>query len=339
MIKKAYIALLLILLSYSAAFAQYTLNSWSGGQSVFSTYSEMINGKTENNQSTVNIQRYNGANNVNEWKLTVRLLQDYTYSSYSVGAQHTYLQFNGQDNYSSNGTLVNVSSQAVQLSKFNEVTLIHSTVPLTGSVNRVFRFNLITQGGNHLLTSPNGTYYSAYESKLYRITGGNEQLIATRTESTSGNSARFQLNYAGNQGTQSVALQNGANMFNLQFNSVESYTNGVSVQVNNGLKVTSPSNYQLSVKASGNEMTSSTTSSTIPVSALHVELTTNQSYPGLTINSPISLSSTDQIIAVRSQYVEYINFNLKFFIPPNALELTAVPGTYTTYVYFVIIPN
>ena len=86
-------------------------------------------------------------------------------------------------------------------------------------------------------------------------------------------------------------------------------------------------------------MTSSTSSSTIPVSALHVELTTNQSYPGLTINSPLSLSATDQIIAIRSQYVEYIDFNLRFFIPPNALELATVPGTYTTYVYFVIIPN
>ncbi len=338
MINKVNISITFLLLAFVSANAQYSLNSWGGGQSIFSTYSEMVNGKTENNQSTVNIQRYNGQNNITEWKLTVRLIQDYTFGAYSVSAHHTYIQFNSQDNYSSNGTLINVSTQAIQLSKFNEVTLIHSTVPLTGSVNRVFKFNLITQGGNHLLISPNGTYHSAYEYKLYRIAGGNEQLIATRTESTSG-SARFQLDYAGNQGNQSVTLQNGANMFNLQFNNIGSYTNGVSVQVNNGLKVTSPSNYQLSVKASGNEMTSTTTSSTIPVSALHVELSTNQTYPGLTINSPLSLSANDQIIAVRSQYVEFIVFNLKFFIPPNAIELSTVPGTYTTYVYFVIIPN
>lgn len=340
MMKVKHIINFVLLMAFFSVNAQITLNSWGGGQPQLTTYSEMINGKTEVNQTTVNIQKYSGANNVTEWRLTVRLIQDYTYSSYSIGAQYSSLQFNQQQNYgSSNSSLINVSTQPLQMSKTNEITLIHSTVPLTGTVNRVFQFNLIIQGGNHLLISPNGTYHSAYEYKLYRIkTNGTEELLATRTESV-GSSARLQINYSGNNGQQNVILQHGANIFNLQFSTPADYTNGVSVQVTNGLKVTSPSNYQLSVKASANEMTSATTSSTIPVSALHVELSTNQNVPGLTIYSPLSLSATDQIIAVRSQYVASVDFNLRFFIPPNTLDLDIDPGTYSTYVYFVIIPN
>ncbi|KGO84279.1 hypothetical protein Q763_00600 [Flavobacterium beibuense F44-8] len=338
--KTAKTTLILLLLTFLQGKAQITLNSWAGGQPQMTTYNEMVNGKTEINQSTVNIQKYSGPNNVNEWKLTVRLIQDYTHDSYTIGAQYSSLQFNQQqNNNSSNSSLINVSSQAFQLSTFNEITLIHSNVPLTGTVNRVFRFNLVIQGGNHLLVNPNGTYYSAYEYKLYKIkNNGTEELIATRTESTN-SSARLQLNYQGNNGQQNVSLQNGANIFNLQYNTAESYTNGVSQQVIKGLKVTSPTNYQLNVKASANEMTSATTSSTIPVSILNVELSTNENIPGLTIYSPISLSASDQVIAIRSQYVQSIEFNLRFFIPPNALDLSATPGTYTTYVYFVIVPN
>ncbi|RYJ45577.1 hypothetical protein [Flavobacterium beibuense] len=340
MMKIKNILIIAFLVAFLPVNAQITLNSWGGGQPQMSTYSEMVNGKTEVNQTTVNIQKYSGSNNVTEWRLTVRLIQDYNYDSYNIGAQYSSLQFNQQQNNgSSNSSLINISTQPIQLSKTNEVTLIHSTVPLTNTVNRVFQFNLIIQGGNHLLTSPNGTYQSAYEYKLYRIkSNGTEDLIATRTESVGG-SARLQINYSGNNGQQNVILQPSAKVFNLYFNTAENYTNGVSVEVQNGLRVTSPSNYQLSVKASSSEMTSATTTSTIPVSTLHVELSTNQTVPGLTIYSPLSLTDSDQIIAVRSQYVASIDFNLRFFIPPNALDLDVTPGTYTTYVYFVIIPN
>lgn len=338
---KNLIILCIFLMGFYAVNAQYTLDSWGGGQPQFNTYADMTGGKTENNQVTVSIMRFNGVNNIQQWRLTARLVQDYINSSnsaYSVGAEYSYLQFNNQQNSSSNNTPITISTQPVQLSKFNEVTLINSTVPLTGSVNRQFRFNLMIQGGNHLLVNPNGTYHSAYEFKLYRINNNTETLVATNTQSVGG-SARFQVNYSGNFGNQSVTLQNGATNFNLQFNTVNDYATGKSVLIANGMNVATSNNYQLAIKASGSYMTSTTSTETIPISVLKAELTTNQSVPGLQIFSPITLSATDQIIAVRSQYVASVNYNLRFFISPNSLSFGVAPGTYTTYVYFVIIPN
>lgn len=339
MIKKAAI-LLIVLLGFYSVNAQYSLDSWSGGQPQFNTYADMIGGKTESEQVTISIQRFSGANNVTQWRLTARLIQDYvnaSNSAYSVGAEYSYLKFNSQTTGQSN-TAISISTQPVQMSKYNEVTLIQSAVPLTGSVNRRFKFDLMIQGGNHLLVNPNGTYHSAYEFKLYRIANNTETLVATHTQSVGG-SARFMVNYSGNFGSQSVTLQNGATNFNLQFNTVNDYATGKSVLIANGLNVATSNNYQLSIKASGNFMTSTTSTETIPVSVLKAELTTSQSVPGLQIFSPITLSASDQIIAVRSQYVASVNYNLRFFISPNSLSFGVAPGTYTTYVYFVIIPN
>lgn len=340
--KRLLILAVTAILATNMVHGQYSLQSWGGGQPQFNTYNEMMGGKTEVNQVNVNIQRYNGQNNLTEWRLTARLVQDYvnaSNSAYSIGAQYSYLQFNGQENSSSNGTLVNAPTQPIQLNKFTEVTLIESTVPLTGSVYRLFKYNLIIQGGNHMLAGPNGTYHSAYEFKLYRLTGGgNAQLVATKTESV-GASARFQINYSGNYGGQSLTIQNGAQQFNMQFSTAADYTTGKSVLVNNAINITSYSNYQLAIKASGN-FTSSTSSEVIPISVLKAELTTSQVFSGLQLISPITLSTSDQIIAVRSQNnPNAVNYNLRFYIPPNTPGLTVVPGTYTTYVYFVIIPN
>lgn len=320
--------------------AQYILGGYNGGQPVFSNYAEMISGKTLNNQITIPIQYYGPNINVNEWKLTARLTQDYTSetnNAYTIGAQYSYLKFNSQENSGSgNGMLVNVPTQVMQLSKYNEVTLIHSNVNLNGAVNRLFRYNLTVQGGNHLLVSPNGMYNSSYEFKLYKISEGTEQLIGIYT-SPMGN-ARFQLNFGGNFGSQSVMLQNGAQQFNLNYNTPSDYTAEKSVTIPNALRVNTY-NSQLAVEASG-DFISPTSSQTIPLSVLKLQLSTNELYKGLQIISPITLATTTQPIAIKSNNTpQDITYNIKFFIPANSPGLNVSPGTYSTRVYFVIMPN
>lgn len=320
--------------------AQYTLGAYNGGQPSFSTYAEMTSGKTANNQIAIPIQYYGNNLNVNEWKLTARLTQDFaneSNSSYTVGAQYAYLQFNSQDNSgSANGSSINVPTQLFQLSKYNEITLIQSTVSLNPQVNRLFRYNLFIKGGNHLLVSPNGMYNSAYEFKLYKISGGVEQLIGIYTSGVG--DARFQLNYGGNYGNQSVMLQNGAQQFNLSYTTAADYTVEKSVTIVNALKLKTY-NYQLAVQASGNFISASS-SQTLPLSNLKLQLSVNQSYPGLQIVTPITLSTAAQPVAYRtSSTAEEILFNVKFYIPANSPGLTAPPGTYSTHVYFLIIPN
>ncbi|MCV9929771.1 hypothetical protein OIU83_19070 [Flavobacterium sp. LS1R49] len=328
------------LFSQYVANAQYMLGAYNNGQPVFSTYAEMVSGKTLNNQISIPIQYYGADINVNEWKLTARLTQDYTNEvngAYTVGAQYSYLKFNSQENSgSANGILVNVPTQAFQLSKYNEVTLIHSNINLNGAVNRIFRYNLTIQGGNHLLVNPNGMYNSSYEFKLYKISEGTEQLIGIYTSPIG--DARFQLSFGGNFGSQSVMLQNGAQQFNINYSTPADYTVEKSVTIANALRVNTY-NSQLAVEASG-DFISSTSSQTLPLSILKLQLSTNQAYKGLQIISPVTLATTTQPIAIRSSSApQDITYNVKFFIPANSPGLNVTPGTYSTRVYFVIMPN
>lgn len=338
--KRIITILCFFLFTHYATQAQYIVGGYNNGQPVFSTYAEMVSGKTLNNQISIPIQYYGPHINVNEWKLTARLTQDFTSdanNAYTIGAQYSSLKFNSQENSGSeNGMLINAPTQVFQLSKYNEVTLIHSNVNLNGAVNRVFRYNLTVQGGNHLLVSPNGMYNSSYEFKLYKISNGIEQLIGIYTSPNG--SARFQLNFGGNFGSQTVMLQNGAQQFNINYSAPTDYTVEKSVTIANALRVNTY-NSQLAVEASG-DFISPTSSQTIPLSILKLQLSTNQSYKGLQIISPVTLATTTQPVAIKSNNTpQDITYNVKFFIPANSPGLNVSPGTYSTRVYFVIMPN
>lgn len=330
-----------ILLATFTVEAQYNLNTWTGGQSQFTTYAQLMGGMTEPNQLTISIQRYNGDNSIDyRWRVTVRLTQDFINGANSVGAEYASLSFNSQTNNSTNPSNIPITNSLVQLSKTAEATVIDSNVPLTNTVERVFKFNLAIQGGNHLLTKPNATYNSAYEVKLYKI---NPAGVATHVDTHTVGSARFQIEYSLNNNA-SLVVQNGANNYNLQFTNASDYATGKSVTVNSGIKIAGGNfnNYQMSVKASG-PFTSSTSSSTIPLNVLRTEITSVQFYQGITIVSPITPSTADQTVVYRSsggQWNSEMLFNLRFYIPPNGLTGVNVPaGTYTTYVYFVLTPN
>jgi hypothetical protein len=318
--------------------AQNSISAYCNEQPVFNTLNELNVGKSQVNQVNVSIQRQTGQNSLSNWKLTVRLLQDYTYLNKTIGAQYSALQYNTQTNSSDNTSLINFGSSPFVLSKFSETVLINSTIALKGMVNRLFSFNLNIQGGNQLLDVPNGSYQSAYEFKLYEVKGNSDVLISSYT-TTLGNSAGFTINYSGNVANNTIALQNGADQFNLAFANAADFVTGKSNTVTKGLKVTSDSNYQLSVKAANTFLTSATTSTTLPVSILKVGLATSTSINGLTIYSPLTLSASDQIIAIRTAWIPTIEYDLTFSILPNTLGMNLPSATYSTFVYFVLTPN
>ncbi|WP_147278088.1 hypothetical protein [Flavobacterium sp. AG291] len=325
-------------LLFGGASAQYSLGSYNNGQSIFNTYAELMSGMTYVNQVSIPIQYYGTSIGVNEWRLTARLTQDFINDNnpaYAVAAEYAYLQYNSQSNSSSNASPVNVPLQAIALNKYSETTLIHSNVGLNPQLNRLFRYNLYIKGGNHLLACTNGMYKSAYEFRLYKITGQTQQLIGSFT-SVMGD-ARFQINYAGNFGDQSVTLQNGAQQFNISYTTAADYLSERSAVINNALKIKTY-NYQLAVQASG-DFQSSLSPQILPLSVLKLDISVNQSYNGLQILTPVILSTTAQPIVYRnSSTPQDITFNLKFYIPANSIQ--AVPaGTYTTSVFFLIIPN
>src|SRR5690606_13600872 len=201
--------------------------------------------------------------------------------------------------------------------------------------------NLTVVGGNHMLNKPNGTYNSAYEFKLYRIEGGNAILVSTHTAGV-GNSARFSLDYDMN--AFSVLLQNGANIYNFSYSTAADYANEKSVMVNNAIRITTNfyTDYQLAIKASG-DFISSGTSSTIPINVLRAELTPASNYLGVNTTSPITLSTTPQTVISRSYgwlfWNSVFDFSLRFFIPAGTTGLNVPAGTYTAYVYFILMQN
>jgi hypothetical protein len=318
--------------------AQNSISANCNGQPIFNTYNELSSGKTQVNQVNINITRQTGQNSLSNWKLTARLIQDFSYLNSTVGAQYSALQYNTQYNSSDNPSLINFGAGLFPLNKYTETILVSSAIPLKGNVNRIFSFNLNILGGNQLISVPNGSYQSAYEFKLYEIKGNSDVLISSYT-TTIGNSAGFTINYSGNIANNNIILQNGADQFNLAFTNANDFVTGKSSTVSKGIKITSDSNYQLSIKSANSVLTSATTSATLPVSILKVGLATSPAINGLTINSPLTLSAIDQVIAIRTAWIPSIEYDLTFSILPNTPGMNVPAATYSTFVYFVLTPN
>jgi len=314
------------------------LGAWNGGFAQLSTYEDLTQGKLQTNQVTVQIGKYSGAS-PNQWKVTVRLASDYINqddNNFVVGAQYAQLQLNQANNYGS--SQINPSNVPVALSS-NEVDLIIGNEALSNGTNSQIQYNLFLNGGTHLLNASNGNYRATYEFRLYGRNNSNQAFTLIST-AVVGNGSGFQINYSGNFGSQSIVLQNGANNYNFTFSSVSDYTNGKSILIPNGLKVTSYNTHQVVMKASSSDFTSEDTNNTIPVSILQLEVSMNNPQSNVEMFGPLAVSSADQAIinrtATNPQELEY---NLRFFIPPNTIPTPVDEGNYKAFVTFTILPN
>lgn len=332
--KKIAFILLFIGFSINSMHGQYTINAWNNsGFPTLNSYNDLMNGKTKQNQATIQIQSGVGYTSTDTWRITARLTNDYTSGVYSVGAQYGFLKWHNQPNTGGSGPL-SLSNGMFQLSKYTEVVMYEGLMPISNWGQRTLTLSFTIQGGNHLLTVPNSTYSSSYEFKLYKLVNGVPQLVSSVSP---GNSSGFQIEYSFNNG-QSITLQNGAATFNLQYSNASDYATEKSAQINNALQISSYSNYNLTVKASGN-FTSTGSTDTIPISVLKL-MVSSSTTSGLQIISPITMSTVDQTVAIRTQTnPQVVQYNLKFYIPANSAGLSVAPGTYSTHVYFVITPN
>lgn len=322
---------------------QVSMSAWTGGVPQITTYQEMTGGKMLNNQVTIMIAKEYSGNRIKEWKLTAKLADDHYNTqdaNYSFGAQHAQLSFS-QETYQGT-TAANPSNVPVTLSKFNEVTLVESNVPFNKNqyVQRQLTYNLFIQGGSHLLANPNGDYRANYEFRLYGRNNSNQSYSLLATYASSNVQSGAQINYVGNHGTQSIELQNGANQYDFVFSQASDYTNGKSIEIQNGLKVTTHNTYNLMVKSSNSEFVSQTTSSTIPISVLRVEAALNPSENNVVINGPLTMSSADQTLVTRTNTnPKTLEYDIRFFIPANQIQASNQAATYTAYIYFTIVPN
>ena len=336
--------LILLILTITPGISQnydININAYTNYGPIFNVFEEMVDGKIKSPQLTIQIQKaYHGAR-LNQWKLTLKLADDHKLTSnpnYSIGAQYAQVSLNNES--TSGAPDVNPPNTPFTMSKYDEVTLVESTVPFTAQqyIGRTLSYNLFIEGGYHLLVSPNGRYDANYEIRLYGRNNGNQpyQLVASNFY---GAQSIFQINYEGNHGVQEVTLQNGANQFNFAFLDANDYANGKSIEIQNGLRVRAYDTYELTIKSSNAEFVSQTTSATIPISVLKAEASINGSQQDISFLGPVTLSTSDQAIISRTDtWPQLLEYNIRLFIPPNAIQLPVEEATYTAYIYFTIAP-
>lgn len=331
---------LFCLVSNTLLYAQYDLNVYDGGQVVLNSYADLKFGKTEERQISVQFRRNFNAVTPAKWKITVRLLDDYTFENYSVPAEQSSLSINRQSG-NVNQISFNSIGRDLPLSKFQESTIVESTTALPEGNYYTLSFNLMMRGGNHLLTIPNGIYRTTYEFSLYDTSSGKEVLLTRKTSAPG--VARFQVNYAGNHGDQLAELRNGANEFVFNFDSPADLVQGKKITINNALYIRSYQGHQVLVKTADNLLYNTTMSNSIPVSVLKLKATVNNIQGGsaseVTLFGPLSLSSQEQALASFPRWSQSISYNLELSIPPNTRELQQATGRYETYLYFIIVPN
>lgn len=314
--------------NYSSTCQGATLNTYSSTQGTFNTYAEQMAGATVTDALSVQYSP-NGAT-CDEWSLNVRAAGNFTNGNESVAPQFFSLRFNRVSTGTPTAVQIGVDNTPVVLNNTDVVLINGSNAPFGAYVFTEHKFDMLIQGGNHLMV-PNGTYTGTLIFSLYN---SNNVLVSTSTVAVS-----FMVNAVSNSLT--LELQNSANEINLVFNTLESYMNGVSVTKSRGMRVVGYQPYQVLIKTSGLNLVGSE-SNTIPVAAVNVQTTKYTSSSGGISTFTRALSTADQII-VTNPMVDYtqqvVEYDLRYYTAANDSRLAGKTGTFNTTVLFVIIPQ
>ncbi|MDO8994986.1 MAG: hypothetical protein Q7U83_18105, partial [Daejeonella sp.] len=314
--------------SYSSTCQGATLNTYSSAQGTFNTYAEQMAGMTVTDALSVQYSP-NGAT-CDEWSLNVRAAGNFTNGSQSVAPQFFSLRFNRVSTGTPTATQIGVNNTPVVLNNTDVVLINGSNAPFGANVFTEHKFDMLIQGGNHLMV-PNGTYTGTLILSLYN---SNNVLVSTSTVAVS-----FQVNSVSNSFT--LELQNSANEIDIVFNTLESYMNGVSVNKSRGMRVVGYQPYQVIIKTSGLNLIGPD-SNTIPVAAVNVQTTKYTSSSGGISTFTRALSTVDQVI-ITNPMVDYthqvVEYDLRYYTAANDSRLAGKTGTFNTTVLFVIIPQ
>ncbi|HET8810256.1 MAG TPA: hypothetical protein VFM65_08335 [Flavobacteriaceae bacterium] len=312
------------------------INGFNTYVPTFTTYQEQMAGKTEVEYIGIGINKIKGNTHIPNWTLRVRALGNYINQSNPsafVQPQFTFLQFNTV----TQAGMAPVNTNPVSLST-SETVLVSGAPPLDPQISGgyiQYRFDYIIQGGNHLLV-PNGDYRVSLEFSLY---DGNNILIDRFVL----NNVGFQIQ-SGNYGTNTLMLQNSADIISMQFDNVSDYYTGVSVTKPLGLKVKYQGANEIFVKTTSSQLTSTTTSNTIPVSLIKLELSqTQKSLPNLVFSPPTGLSTSETSMVQNphsNQTYNEVEYNLEYSVSASdAANVFGEGATYTTNVIFIVLPQ
>ncbi|MES2826517.1 MAG: hypothetical protein V4687_00105 [Bacteroidota bacterium] len=193
------VALSLALACFTKVNAQITLGSFGGGTPSLNTYAETQSGSTTTDYITLTINNIPFGTNIPAgWHFKVKANGNFTNGTSSIPSQYIALKFNSIDQGPGgvSGGAVPLTGTATQLTS----TTTALTAPTTYYVAQ--RFNLIIQGGSHLLVPTTGTYSTTLTLTLYNNVGA---LIATNNNIP----ISFTINFSNS--CTGVALDGGTN--------------------------------------------------------------------------------------------------------------------------------
>ena len=310
---------------YSNSCTGVTMSFYQSAQNSFTNYAQQMGGATVTD--AINLQYAPNGATCRGWTLKVRAAGNFVNGANTVSPNFFSLRFNRVVSGSPSAANIGVSNTAVvPLSNSDAVLINNSGDSFNGGT--VHRFDMLIQGGNHLLV-PNGTYTASFIFSLYNQAN---QLISTAT-----NNVVFQIN--SNVSSYTVELQNAANTVDMVFTPAL-YDSGISISKLRGLKVTGYTSHQILVKTSTANLTSG--SNTIPVGAVSLETTKYTSTAAGIVCYTRALSAADQVIAnnpVSNYTQQVVEYDLRYYTAPGDSRFSTQSGVYTTNVIFIAIPN
>lgn len=311
---------------YSNSCAGATLSFYQSAQNSFTSYAQQMSGATVTD--AINLQYAPSGATCRGWTLKVRASGNFVNGANTVSPNFFSLRFNRVVSGSPSAANIGVSNTTVVPLSTADAVLINSSGDSFNGSNTVHRFDMLIQGGNHLLV-PNGTYTASLVFSLYNQAN---QLISTAT-----NNVVFQVNSKVSSYT--VVLQNSANTVDMVFTPAL-YISGASVSKLRGLKVTGYTGHQILVKTSTANLTSG--ANTIPVSAVSLETTKYTSTSAGIVCYTRSLSAADQVIVsnpLSDHTQQVVEYDLRYYTAPGDSRFSSQSGVFTTNVIFVAIPN
>jgi len=310
------------------------LASYGGSPIQLNTYNALLNGGTAVQYLGAQINTF-AAGVCPYWKLTVRATGNFSNGAKELDLRYVSIRFNTVTGGPSGGQ-IGIPTNPFVLSMNETVLIPRSNVPIDVTKYQTYQimYDMIIQGGNQLLVLTNGEYATNLVFNLYDQNGN---LISTST-----NRAVFQVYYDANNSTK-VDLQNGADNILMQFTTPSSIANGVTVNIPNGLSVTSYSSHQLIAKAATNRLASASDPlNFIPISTIRLSLSAAGPYNNITCYS-VPLSVNGQVVADNpmSDYTyQNVFYNLVFSIAGNDPNVIAAPpGTYTSSMVLTLVPK
>jgi hypothetical protein len=315
-----FILLFLLLVLTNQAQSQITISSFSSNAASVNTYAQVQAGVTTNSNLTVAFAM-SGEDYAAGFTVKVRANDDFKNGTSTIPASYVSLKFR-----SASKGINGLSGGQVPLTR-TDANLVNSAENLNNEHYMAQTFDLIIQGGNHLIVPLTGVYSTTVTISFYNNNG---QLIS----SNSNIPLSFTMNFSnGCSGMVLSAASNVSYNFNTyaQLATGGTATNAIVTQYNpNGANCTG---WSLKVRANGNFTNGSSS-----ISPDHVSIKFNsvsQGSPsaaaiGVT-NNPIQLSTNDVTLINPSNapFSNYTSHTYDLVIEGGNYLSLAISGTYS----------